>query len=615
MITTPGQLVVNEVLPEELQDHAKTLTSDAAEKLLAQVAKLYPNKYREISHALLQLGRQSAYTQGVTLSLKDLRMPVEERKEMLEHVRKQVKIIEADKMMSAEEKQQAMTGVFGEVQKYLTDETYKRTIKSENPFALQVESKARGNKAQLAGIMTTPSLYDDAEDNLIPVFIEHSYGEGLRPHEYWAGTYGARKGVVSTKFATRDAGYLGKQFTQAAMKVVVTGDDCETTSGIPVSAVDEDNIGTVLQRPVAGFPRGTVINTAVMSKLQADKTDEIVVRSPLTCGLSDGICKQCAGVREGGDFPNVGDNIGISAASALAERIAQSSLNVKHVGGIAGDKDRVYAGFPIVEQLFEVPQTFPNRAAVASLDGRIDKIEEAPQGGSNIHIGEEVHYALPDTVVTVKEGDIVEAGDQLSSGIVNPREVVQHKGLGEGRRYFVERATKAFRDSGYRANRRNIEAVARGMMDFETVTDPEGAGDYLPGDVVSHSALSYSYRPRKDAASLNAKQAIGMYLEEPALHYTIGTRLTPNMVKRLELHGYPQVLAHAQPPPFEPYMASLREAPQHEQDWMAQLGSRYLKTNPLKNVHRGATSSPHGLHPVPAIAKATEIGRKRGPGY
>lgn len=611
MQTTVGQLLVNDALPSDLRDYARTLTSKEADAVLAEVARRYPDRYKDISLNLVGLGRNAAYTGGATLSLSDMLMPIPERQEMLDHVRKQSKAIMADNQLSREEKMQALAGVYDKTRKFLTDQTYERGVASDNPFALQVLSRARGNPSQLSALMTSPGNYTDAEGKLIPTFIGRSYAEGLAPHEYWAGTYGARKSVVSTKFATRDAGYLGKQMNQSAMRTIVTESDCGTNSGIPVAVDDDDNIGAVLGRKAGKYPAGTVISKEVLADLQGQDLDEIVVRSPLTCASGSGVCKHCVGQREDGKFPAIGAHVGLNAASALAERIAQGSLNVKHSGGQSEVKDSdedSHAGFDIIEQLFQTPKTFPHRASVATVDGMVEAIEEAPQGGWNITINGEKHYAIPESKPRIKVGDTVEAGDQLSTGILNPHDVVQYKGIGEGRRYFMRRATKAFRDSGYTANRRNMEILTRGLIDHAKITNPDGAGDFLPDDVVSYNALAQSYKPRPDAQVTELAKARGRYLEEPILHYTIGTRVTKNIADQLKRFGHTRITTHADPPPFDPYLLSLREVPQEEKDWMAQLGSSYLKSNLLANAHIGATSEIHSTHPVPGIARGVELG-------
>lgn len=606
VMTTPGRLLVNSVLPPEFHTD-EVLGKSEADALLARIAMANPDSYREISHKLMMLGANAAYDEGTTLRLSDAVSPIDIAP-YLETLAVQTKKIAANPKMTKEEKAQAMEGVFSTIQGEVTAKTFEAALAKGNPFALQVKSKARGNPAQLSALMSSPGVYEDASGRTIPLFVSRSYASGLRPSEYWASTYGARKSVISTKFATRDAGDLGKQFGTSAARLLVTEKDCGAAGGLPVPAGDIDNIGSVLASDVGEFKAGTPITRPMLSALRKDR-DEVVVRSPVTCAAKFGICSQCAGLREGGKFADVGAHVGYNASSAVAERIAQGSLNTKHSGGIAGAKgEATYAGFPVVEQLAQIPTAFPHAAPLATEAGRVDEIRPAPQGGVNVMIGGVAHYAPVGRAIYVKPGDQVDPGDQLASGIINPAEIVKYKGLGEGRRYLTQRMTQALKESGYDANRRNVEVLSRGMVDHVFSDSVEDDDTAMPGDVLSYNSLAYMYKPRKDAIVGKPTDALGQYLEQPALHYTIGTPITKSVVDRLQKHNINAVMSHKQRPGFHEEMLSLREIPQHEKDWVAQLGSSYLQAGLLKNVHRGATSNSHGLHPVPAIAKGTEIG-------
>lgn len=611
-VTTIGQLMVNEILPAKYRDYTRILTKGEADKLLADIAKSDPDKYREISHKLVQLGRESAFTEGTTLKLSDTLAPFD-KADILKHVRAQeVKILRNPKL-SEDEKEQALNAVYGEVQSMILSQTMDTSLARNNPFAIQVKSKARGNPVQLAALLTTPAIYQDANDRTIPVFINRSYAEGLDPHEFWAATYGARKGVISTKFSVREGGALGKQFGTAVGTMVVTKDDCGTPYGVPVPAADRDNLGAVLARPVGNIPAGTVISKEILGDIEKKGVDEIIVRSPMTCNLPEGLCKQCVGMREGGKFPAIGYHVGINASSALAERVAQGALNAKHQGGQKDPRGKtIYSGFDVVNQLVQIPKTFPNRAAVSEIDGTVTKIHPAPQGGTYVTVNDVDHYVAPDLPVTVRVGDNLDKGDVLSDGILNPADTVYYKGLGEGRRYFTNRLTQAFRDSSYEVNRRNVEVLARAMIDHVAIDEQTGLGQYLPGDVVSYNALAASYKPRKDSAMVEGRKAVGRYLEEPALHYTIGTQLTKQMVDMLNKHGVKSVLTHTEPVGFTPNMVGLTKVPSYTDDWMARLGSSYLESRLLQDVQRGAKSKVHSLNPLPALAKGTELGQQTG---
>lgn len=610
MVTTIGQVLVNDVLPAEYRDHGRVLGKSEADKLLAQIAKEKPELYKQISHDLVTLSRHASFEEGTTLRLSDVMGGID-KKDLLDHVDAQERRIALDKTMTASEKQDALEDVYATVNEALRDMTYDQALAANNPFALQVKSKARGNKDQLNGMLTTPGIYQDAKDKAIPIFIKHSYAEGLSAPEIWAATYGARKGVVSSKFATRQAGYLGKLLAMSAMDTVVTEPDCGTPQGIPVATDDDDNVGAELARPAAGFPAGTALTASVMAKIKAKKIDEINVRSPVTCGTSNGVCQHCAGIRENGKLPEIGYHLGLNAASAMAEQVAQGSLNVKH-SGKKGKGQTSYAGFDMVKNLATVPTTYPDKATVAEIEGKVTDIQPAPQGGNYVYVDEDKHYVPQDLPLLVKVGDVVEAGDQLSDGVLNPADVVRLKGLGEGRRYFASRFAQGYKESNYGVNRRNAEVLARNIVNHIEITDDDASGGNLPGDVVTYSSWSRNYVPRKDAARTEPKAAIGKYLEEPALHYSIGTRITKSVANKLKQYGAPDVLVHQNQVGMSPVMQSVVKTPEFNQDWMARLGTSYLKTRLLEDVQSGAESNIHGVHPVPGIAKGVEFGQRKG---
>lgn len=610
--STIGQILVNDTLPAEYRDYDRRLTKDAADDLLAEIARKDPAKYREISHELLGLGSETSFLEGMTLRLSDLETPID-KSDILRHVDEQEKAIMQDKSLNETEKKQVLSKIYSDVHDMIKKQTYAAALKKNNPFAIQVKSKARGNPEQLSALMSTPGVYQNARDEIVPVFIRNSYAEGLEPHEYWAATYGARKGVISTKLSTRSAGALGKQLGTAVSDLVISGNDCETPYGIPVPAADEDNVGSVLARPAENYPAGTVLREETLTDLKSKDVDEIAIRSPITCSYHEGICKKCAGQREDGKFPEIGHHLGLNAASALAERVAQGSLNQKHSGGQAGnrEKDEVYGGFDVINSLANIPKTFPHRATVSEVAGKVEKIEPAAQGGSNVWIEGKSHYVPPELRVEVKEGAAIERGDALSGGIVNPADIVKYKGIGEGRRYFAERFTKAFRESGNKAHRRNVEPLARAIIDHVAISDMEGEGNFMPGEIVSYNSLAKAYRPRPDARMKNTNQAVGGYLDQPALHYSIGTHLTKKMAATLDKHGIKSVMVSDKAPSFEPGMVSATKVPEHWNDWMARLGSTYLQSRLLQDVQQGSESKPGGLHPIPTIATGKTISQNK----
>lgn len=605
VVTTPGQLLVNEALPEDLRDYGRVMSADESTEVLKDLIRKHPQEYRRVSHDLMDLGRDAAFESGVTIRLRDLQSPID-REKVFEEVNEAVRDIKASGL-SERDKAAAIERVYLTAYRGVEKDTYDKALADSNPIALQVLSKARGNKRQLAALLSTPGVYQDGAGRTIPFFIRHSYSEGLSPAEYWASTYGARAGVVSTKFAVAEAGALGKQFSEAAAGLRVTGEDCGGVYGVPMSISDTDNVGALLARPSAGLGKDTIIDHSVLSRIEDEGEDEIIVRSPMTCAQEDGVCQRCAGVRETGELPGIGSFIGNDASSALAERVAQSALGVKHGGTLGEGGEPTLSGFELIDKLTQVPKHFPMAATLSSVSGQVESVEDAPQGGKYVTVEGNRFFVGPHSRVIVEEGQSVELGDQLSSGIVNPREIVEYKGIGEGRRHFANSLTEAFRGGGYDVNRRNVEVLARAVIDNTVVQDQDKAGGHLPGDVVSYNAMAHTYRPRKDAYNAAPGAAVGKYLEQPALHYTIGTRLSKGMADRLRKHGLDSVHVNEKPPGFEPHMLSLRDIPRHGEDWMAQLGSSYLKSTFLGNVHRAAGSSLIDPQPGPAVARGVGL--------
>ncbi|MBQ3342621.1 MAG: hypothetical protein IJG84_12045 [Kiritimatiellae bacterium] len=769
MLTTVGQVLVNDALPPRFRDYGRVMDSNGIEQVLQQIAREAPEEYAAVTKRLMDVGNSAAFDTGTTIRMSDLR-PAYDKRPILQALDIAEEKIRSDKTLTDAQKSEMIEKLYDKANSRIMEETYNAELARKNQLALQVASKARGNKVQLAAFISTPGTYSDPSGKMVPMFIRHSFAEGLTPAEYWAGSFGARNGVVSTKTATAKGGAFGKLLSASAIAQVITEEDCGTESGLPVKVDDDDNIGAVLAKPAGGYDAGTVITKQVLSDLRKDKRhDEIVVRSPTTCGCKSGICSRCAGIRETGGFPPIGYNLGTNAASAFAERITQGALNclaegtlvrmadgsvkpietikpgeivlgsdlngnisptkvlnwwdngiqpcVKTVfeGGIelistsihkilckttesnghidareVGEKGvmvavvspevdsplpfgnfeidalsmkffqkRVsqnpvgmrhvydieveckthlyllknglkvhntkhsgksmkgkgqYQGFEMITSLAKVPKVFPDRATLSTIDGTVTKIEDAPQGGKYVFVegngGEENrHYVAPGYDIDVKVGDEMEAGDQISDGVIDPSELVKYKGIGEARKYWASRFTKAMRDSGMPANRRNAEVLARTIMNTVKLENEDEAGEGLPGDVLTYTAWSTGYKPRKSSTFAPPTVAsIGKYLEQPVLHYTIGTRITPSVIKTMKKFKVDRMMVNDTRPEVEPFMERIEDSDAEKKDWMARLGTTYLKSRLQEDVARGAESHLHSTEPYPGIAKGVEFG-------
>ena len=251
-----------------------------------------------------------------------------------------------------------------------------------------------------------------------------------------------------------------------------------------------------------------------------------------------------------------------------------TSNSAKHTAGMTKDK-RSYSGLEVIQQFSQSPEKFKDRGVVSELDGQVEDIHEAPQGGHFVTIAGKKHYIPAGHDVEVKVGQTIEAGDQLAEGLVDAEDIIRLKGLGEGRKYYAERLNKILEDSGAKTDKRNTEILARAAIRHVRITNNDGLGDYLPDDIVDYNALQASYVP-DSSQKLRLKDTVGKYLAKPILHYTVGTRITPNVAKNLQDNEYDELEVMDSAPEFEPEMVRLRASSHTNPDWLASMGTSYL---------------------------------------
>lgn len=586
-------LLVNSVLPPDMQRDSFDLSAKGVKSLLSDLAMTHKDEYADIIDKLKNIGRNLVYQQGATITLNDLRAPFD-RQNVYDEMDDKVKLIKAT-VKDKKEQKKLIKQTYQEYSSLLDNLTKQFTSDSPNGLSRIVQSGARGNLTQQKAIVTSPSVYVDYKGDTIPIFVRKSFAEGLSLPEYLAGTYGGRAAVIEGKKNTARFGGLGKELGAVGVQQVVTKIRDDSNNFIDLDADDISAYGRVLAKDTSGYPRGTLIDKNVLAKLRGAGNKTLYVYSPLSTVSEEGIPAEAVGISYNGTLPGKGYQAGITAAQSLGEILAQSSLNAKHFSGLSkGGAKKNISGGNYIEQFLQSPENFKDRATVAKVSGTIDSIEPAPQGGNNIYINGEKHYVLPDLSIDVKKGDKVERGDIISDGLADVEDVVKYRGLGSGRRYFARRLRQLFNDSGHYADLKNTEVLARGLINKVRVTNPDGIGNYLYGDIADYNAIAANYEPPKSAKDYDiTKENIeDKYLEQPILHYTIGTKLTPRMVNRMKKAGFTTVKASDIEPPFEPVVVRMREAPMKgSQDWLAKQKSSYLESNLIDSAIRGSDSN------------------------
>jgi DNA-directed RNA polymerase subunit beta' len=611
--TTLGQILINNALPEELRDYDRVIDKKTMGSLATKLAEKYPDQYREIMKKMYDVGRDASYTTGgLSFGLKDIRQTLATRRMQLK-AKASMRQILSDSRLDDKARTAKLLTMAHDLQQELVEDVFNEAKSNQNPLAYQVLGTGRGNKYSLNSLIGADLQYVDHKNEPIPLPVMRGYGRGLTPAEYFAGAFGARKGVIDTKTATADAGFYGKQLTQVAHRLLVTADDDDDDEllataaerGLPSDVDDPDNEGALLARPVGTYKRNTVLTPKILQDLKRAGVKDILVRSPLVGGPADGgVFAKDVGYREKGRLPPVGDYVGIAAVQALSEPVSQGQLSSKHSGGVGGAGS--IAGFSALNALVQVPKKYPDGATHTQRDGKVQEIRQAPQGGMYVVVDGEEHYVPADRKVTVKRGDALEAGDVVSDGMPSPAEVVKHKGVGEGRRYFVSAMQQVMKNSGMSPHRRNVELLARGLVNHVRLTDEYGA--YVPDDVVPYSMLERNWTPRPGAVSGAPSSFAGHYLEKPVLHYSIGTKIGKSVSDNLKKYNITNVQAHKEPPPFRPEMVRGMSNISNDPDWMTRMLGSYQEKGLLQSVHRGLSSDAEGSSYVPALARGETFG-------
>lgn len=600
------QLMFNNLLPQELRDYSRGFDLGSLNKLMVEVKKNYPDQFADISHKISNLGRHISYRQGETLSLKDLR-PVIDKPKILAEMHKELAEI---KKKDPDHYEENRNKIWQQYTNLIQDMTAKAAIAGGNSIGTAVLSGARGKKPQLQAMISAAGTYSDYKGRVVDKYVGNSFAEGVRPADLLAGTPGARSATISTKVSTAKGGDLSKQMFQTVSDMVILARNCGTHNGILLEKDDPSLKGRFLARDVAGFKAGTPIDSKVLHGLRNSKVESVVVRSPLTCQEKDGLCSDCVGYYyNGGKYPKIGEHIGATVSTTIGNPITQGALNQKHQSGMTQGK-KEYSGFDTVNQIVQSPEVFKDKAAVAESDGIVEEVKEAAQGGHYIVVGGVEKYIPEGYEILVKPGQSVEAGDQLSDGVVDPEDIIRVAGIGEGRLAYAKNLHKVLESSGFGTDKRNVEVLARGAINHVRIDDPEGMGDHLPDDVTSYNRIQTEYIPPETTKAYKPNKAVGKILQVPALHYSIGTKITPKVARKLEEAGEASIYADDTAPPFVPEMIRMRTSAHMKPDWLASMGTSYLKDQlNIAAVRGDDTNVKENINFGPRLAIGVDFGK------
>lgn len=490
--TTPGRVLVNEVLPREVRDYGLVFTDKAIQQKLVEIDKTVGREaFVKALKGLADIGRRFAYVTGSSFLLSDLQSMTRERNAAYRRAD-----AEADRVrrssMSEEDKRKAIVNVYmsagAQLQKSI--DLGKNSAGKSNNVQDMMAAGARGNPSQVKQMVSDVGVMLDHRNMPMPVPVRGSYAEGLSTSEFFQHMYGNRKGMIDRSQSVRDPGALTKQVIVSAAGYRVTMPDCQTRQGIDEPTMGMSALDRYSAETVPGVvKRDELVTTTVLAAARKANVKTIRVRSPLSCEAPSGVCVRCYGLDEEGKPPTVGDFVGIKDAQGLTEPTTQLAMKTFHTGGVATTKANLATGFDRVKQLFTMPKEMEEKATLAEVAGRVDDVRSSPYGGHVVTIGGKNHRVARGLSLRVRVGDQVTVGQQISDGAVDPRDVLRLRGLRAMQVQLRDDIAHVYASGGERLHPKVVEAPVRILTETVRVSDPGDHPSLVAGDYATYGQV------------------------------------------------------------------------------------------------------------------------------
>ena len=535
--TTLGRLLFNEIIPQDLgyvdrtnPDNLLKLEIDfhVGKKQLKPILDKCINthgatKTAEVLDDVKAIGYKYSTRGAISVSISDMKVP-DEKKQILADAQTQVdKITKMFRcgLMTEEERYLAVVKVWEEADKVLTKALLDGLDKYNNIF-MMADSGARGSNQQIKQLAGMRGLMADTTGRTIELPIKSNFREGLDVLEYFISAHGARKGLSDTALRTADSGYLTRRLVDVSQDLIIRETDCCAGKAIPGMEVEAfmegkeviesfqeritgrylaesvyDKDGNLLVKAnhmVSPKRAALIVNQGVDSNgvpfLDPDtgvtrQDAKLKIRTILTCKSHLGVCAKCYGANMATGQPvQVGEAAGIIAAQSIGEPGTQLTMRTFHTGGVAGDD--ITQGLPRVEELFEARKP-KGLAIIAEFGGKVqlrDNKKKREVVITNDETGESKAYLIPyGSRIKVLDDQVLEAGDELTEGSVNPHDILKIKGIRAVQDYMLREVQRVYRLQGVDINDKHIEIIVRQMLKKIRIED-NGDSSYLPGTLV-----------------------------------------------------------------------------------------------------------------------------------
>ena len=489
--------------------------------LIAQVFKRYKTTETSIMlDKLKDLGFKYSTVAGVTVSIADV-VRSDDKHEIIEKAKAKVDKINKQYqrgLITEAERYENVIASWNKATDEIKDELAELSKNNyDNPIFMMMNSGARGsisNFTQLAGMR---GLMARPDGSTVEIPITSSFIEGLSVSEFFLSTHGSRKGSADTALRTADSGYLTRRLVDVAQDIIVKDYDCGSVQGLVVYDLLNDKDNTIIEplaeRILGRFASKKIVNPETkeviveagemitenaVAKITKAGIKRVEIRSILTCKSNNGVCQKCYGRNLAtGNLVEKGEAVGIMAAQSIGEPGTQLTMRTFHSGGVAhgGDAD-ITQGLPRVEELFEA-RTPKGKATIAEISGKVIGIEE--QNGKHLitienEAGVREHVTNYNMKVRVSVGDMVEAGDKLTEGVISPKELLAVTDPLTAQEYILKEVQKVYKLQGVDISDKHIEIIVKRMINKVRITD-SGDTDFVEGLTVSLREFTEGNKP------------------------------------------------------------------------------------------------------------------------
>ena len=525
--STLGRFLFNEILPQDLGFVDRSVPGNelllevdflVGKKQLKQILEKVINthgatKTAEVLDSVKSMGYKYSTRAAMTVSISDMTVPPQ-KPEMIKQAQDTVDRITKNYkrgLITEEERYKEVVDTWKKTDDELTKALLTGLDKYNNIF-MMADSGARGSDKQIKQLAGMRGLMADTTGHTIELPIKSNFREGLQVLEYFMSAHGARKGMSDTALRTADSGYLTRRLVDVSQDLIIREIDCaEGKDEIPGMWVSEftdgkEQIESLQDRITGRFSCETIkdkdgnvivkANHMITPKRAArvikdginengEHYTKVKIRTILTCRSGNGICAKCYGANMAtGEAVQVGESVGIIAAQSIGEPGTQLTMRTFHTGGVAGGD--ITQGLPRVEELFEARK--PKGLAIITEIPGVATINDTKKKREIIvndpETGDSKTYLIPyGSRIKVLDGQVLEAGDELTEGSVNPHDILRIKGVRAVQDYMIREVQRVYRLQGVEINDKHIEVIVHQMLKKIRIED-NGDTEFLPGTLV-----------------------------------------------------------------------------------------------------------------------------------